>query len=256
MTLPVASIFTDIPEAIIVFFHDTVGLGWGPAIVALVFVVRLAILPLSLKQIHSMRALQTLQPQLKEIQEKYKDDRQRQQQAMMKFYQENEINPLASCLPLLLQIPVFISLYYMLKGDSFQQDVMNSPPEGWLFIPSLIETPTGWVAAVLVVLFIVTQLASGLAMSVRGQSLEGPQKYIIYGLPFLFAPFVIQFEAALSVYWISTNLWTLGQQQVVHSVLGPLKKPDEVAAEQEMAKAAKAPPPPPRKKKKRSGRTR
>jgi YidC/Oxa1 family membrane protein insertase len=251
MSLPVASIFTEIPEQIILFFHDTIGLGWGPAIIALVFVVRLAILPISMKQIRSMRALQELQPQLKAIQEKHKDDKQAQQQAMMKFYQENEINPLASCLPLLFQIPVFISLYYMLKGDSFQQDVMNAPPEGFLFIPSLIEPPTGAVAAVLVVLFIVTQLASGLAMTVRGQGMEGPQKYIIYGLPFLFAPFVIQFEAALSVYWISTNLWTLGQQQVVHTILGPVKKPTE-----EEIKAAKPPPPPPRKKKKRSGRTR
>lgn len=251
MTLPVASIFTDIPEQIILFFHDKLGLGWGPAIIALVFVVRLAILPISMKQIRSMRALQELQPQLKQIQEKHKDDKQAQQQAMMKFYQENEINPLASCLPLLLQIPVFISLYYMLKGDSFQADVAASPPEGFLFIPSLIEPPTGAVAAVLVVLFIVTQLASGLAMSVRGQGMEGPQKYIIYGLPFLFAPFVLQFEAALSVYWISTNLWTLGQQQVVHTILGPVKKPTE-----EELQAAKPPPPPPRKKKKKGGRTR
>jgi YidC/Oxa1 family membrane protein insertase len=246
MTIPVANALTAIPEAIILFFHDTLHLGWGPSIIALVFVVRLAILPISLKQIRSMRAMQQLQPHIKAIQTKYKDDKQRQQQEMMKFYQENEINPLASCLPLVFQIPVFISLYYMLKSDSFQQDVMNAPPEGFLFIPSLIEPPTGAVAAVLVVLFIVTQLGSGLAMSVRGQGMEGPQKYIIYGLPFLFAPFVLQFEAALSVYWISTNLWTLGQQQVVHTILGPVKKPTE-----EEIKAAKPPPPPPRRKKKR-----
>jgi YidC/Oxa1 family membrane protein insertase len=251
MTIPVANALTAIPEAIILFFHDTLHLGWGPSIIALVFVVRLAILPISLKQIRSMRAMQQLQPHIKAIQTKYKDDKQRQQQEMMKFYQENEINPLASCLPLVFQIPVFISLYYMLKSDSFQQDVMNAPPEGFLFIPSLIEPPTGAVAVVLVVLFIVTQLASGLAMSVRGQGMEGPQKYIIYGLPFLFAPFVLQFEAALSVYWISTNLWTLGQQQIVHSLMGPLKKPTP-----EEIEAAKPPPPPPRKKKKKSGRQR
>ena len=89
-------------------------------------------------------------------------------------------------------------------------------------------------------------------MTVRGQGMEGPQKYIIFGLPFLFAPFVLQFEAALSVYWISTNLWTLGQQQVIHSIMGPVKKP--TAEEME---AAKPPPPPPRKKKKKkSGRQR
>lgn len=261
--LPIASIFTDIPEAIVVFFHDTVGLGWGPAIVALTFTVRLAILPLSLKQIRSMRALQALQPQLKQIQEKHKNDKQRQQQEMMRFYQKNEINPLASCLPLLLQLPVFIALYYMLRGESFRCDVRagQSPPcdtlgggEGWLFIDSLLESPEGSTMVILIVLFIVTQLGAGLAMSVRGQGLEGPQKYIVFGLPFLFAPFVATFEAGLAVYWISTNLWTLGQQQFVHMVMGPAEKPAAIAEAAEAKKAT--PPPPPRKKKKRSGKRR
>ena len=250
-SLPIASIFTDIPEAIILFFHDSVGLGWGLSIVLLTFTVRLAILPLSLKQIRSMRAMQALQPQMKQIQEKYKNDKQRQQQEMMRFYQENEINPLASCLPLVLQIPVFISLYYMLKGDSFQADVMNDPPEGWLFIDSLIQPPEGAVMVVLIILFIVTQLAAGLAMTIRGQGMEGPQKYIIFGLPFLFAPFVASFEAGLSVYWISTNLWTFGQQQFVHMTMGTPEKPTP-----EELEALKPPPPPPKKKKKKSGRRR
>jgi YidC/Oxa1 family membrane protein insertase len=249
-SLPLASIFTDIPEAIILFFHDTLGFGWGPSIVLLTFTVRMAILPISLKQIRSMRAMQALQPQMKQIQEKYKNDKQRQQQEMMRFYQENEINPLSSCLPLLLQIPVFISLYYMLKGEAFQMDVMNAPPEGWLFIPSLIEPPEGAVMVVLIVLFITTQLAAGLAMSMRG-AMEGPQRYIVFGLPFLFAPFVASFEAGLSVYWISTNLWTFGQQQFVHMTMGTPKKPTE-----EELEALKPPPPPPKKKKKKSGRRR
>ena len=252
MSIPVASIFTDIPETIIVFFHDTVGLGWGPSIVALVFTVRLAIFPISLKQIKSMRAMSELAPHIKAIQQKYKDDKQRQQQEMMRFYQENEINPLASCFPLLLQLPVFISLYYMLKGDSFQQDVENSPPEGWLFIDSLIEPPNPtWVTVTLIVLFIGTQLLAGLAMTVRGQGIEGPQKFIVFGLPFLFAPFVASFEAGLSVYWISTNIWTFLQQQLVFQIMGPMKKPTP-----EEIEAAKPPPPPPRKKKKKSGRRR
>ena len=254
MTPLLASIFTDIPEAIIVFFHDTVGLGWGPAIVALTFTVRLLILPLSLKQIRSMRALQQLQPQLKAIQEKHKNDKQRQQQEMMRFYRENEINPLASCLPLVLQLPVFFALYAMLNGDSFQQDVKESPPEGWLFIDSLIENPQGTgVIITLAVLFIVTQLAAGLAMQVRGQGLEGPQRFIVFGLPFIFAPFILTVPAGLAVYWIATNIWTLGQQQFIHMVLGPMRKPEEVVAEVE---AAKPPPPPPRKKKKKGARQR
>jgi YidC/Oxa1 family membrane protein insertase len=250
--LPLASIFTDIPEWIVVFFHDEVGLGWGPAIVALTFTVRLAIVPLSLKQIRSMRALQALQPQLKAIQEKHKDDRQRQQQEMMKFYRENEINPLASCLPLLLQLPVFIALFYMLRGESFRQDVLNSPPEGWLFIDSLIEKPEGSTTVILIVLFIATQLLAGLAMTVRGQGLEGPQKFIVLGLPFLFAPFVATFITGLSVYWIATNIWTFAQQQVVMTMMPPPPKPTP-----EEIEAAKPPPPPPRKKKKkRSGKRR
>ena len=252
-SLPIASIFTDIPEAIILFFHDTLGFGWGP-------VDRPAHLHAfgwrscrsRSKQIRSMRAMQALQPQMKQIQEKYKNDKQRQQQEMMRFYQENEINPLASCLPLVLQIPVFISLYYMLKGDSFQKDVMNDPPEGFLFIDSLIQPPEGAVMVVLIILFIGTQLAAGLAMTMRGAGMEGPQKYIIFGLPFLFAPFVASFEAGLSVYWISTNLWTFGQQQFVHMTMGTPKKPTP-----EELEAIKAPPPPPpKKKKKKSGRRR
>jgi YidC/Oxa1 family membrane protein insertase len=251
MSFPLASVFTDIPEAILLFFHDTLGFGWGPSIVLLTFSVRLAIMPLSIKQIRSMRAMQELQPQIKATQEKYKDDRQRQQQAMMKIYQENEINPLASCFPLLLQLPVFFALYALIRGDQFQEDVMNAPPEGWLFINSLIEKPQGTETVILIVLFIVTQLGAGLAMSLRGQGLEGPQRFIVFGIPFVFAIFVPQFPAGLSVYWISTNLWTLGQQQFVATILPAPKKPTP-----EEIEAAKPPPPPPKKKRKRSGKRR
>jgi YidC/Oxa1 family membrane protein insertase len=254
-----ASIFTDIPEAIVLFFHD-LGLGWGPAIVALTFTVRLLIVPLSIKQIRSMRALQALQPQMKAIQERYKDDRQRQQQELMRFYQKNNINPLASCLPLILQLPVFIALFYMLRGESFRCDVRadQAPPcdtpvpdEGWLFIDSLLEPPEGTTTIILIALFIITQLLAGLAMTVRGQGLQGPQKFLVFGLPFIFAPFVATFIAGLSVYWISTNIWTFMQQQVVLTVMPP---PDQPTPEE--IEAAKPPPPPPRKKKKRSGKRR
>lgn len=250
-SLPLASIFTDIPHAIILFFHDTIGFGWGLSIVLLTFTVRLAIMPISLKQIRSMRAMQALQPQMKLIQEKYKNDKQRQQQEMMRFYQENEINPLASCLPLVLQIPVFISLYYMLRGQTFQDDVAASGHPGFLFIHSLIQPPQGAVMVVLIILFIATQLAAGVTMSLRGAGVDGPQKYIVFGLPFLFAPFVARFMAGLSVYWIATNLWTFGQQQFVHMTMGTPKKPTP-----EELEAAKPPPPPPKKKKKKSGRRR
>src|SRR5262249_56876644 len=96
--------------------QDNVGLEWGGAIIVLTFLTRLLILPLSLKQIRSMRSMQAHQPQIKEIQAKYKDDRQRLQRELMAFYQENQINPFASCVPLLLQLPVFLALYYALRS--------------------------------------------------------------------------------------------------------------------------------------------
>ncbi len=198
-----------------------------------------------------MRALQELQPELKALQAKYKDDKQRQQQEMMKFYQENQINPLASCFPLLLQLPVFFALYAMLNSDSFKDDVNNSPNTGFYFIDNITEDPeTTAIAIVLTVLFVGTQLLAGLAMSIRGQ-LEGPQRFIVFGLPFAFAPFVFTFPTGLAIYWITTNIWTFGQQQVVQKFIPPPEKktPEEVAA-------AKPPPPPPKKKKKRSGKRR
>src|SRR5947209_15641200 len=105
-------------ESIMVFIHDNlVGGSWGLAIVGLTVVIRAALVPLTFRQLKSMQEMQRLAPQIQALKEKYKDDKQRQQQEIMKFYQENKINPLASCLPLLLQLPVFISLFYMLRSD-------------------------------------------------------------------------------------------------------------------------------------------
>src|SRR2546423_3027987 len=107
----------DAVDAILVFFHDNVSLSWGLSIIALTLVVRAALIPLTLKQFKSMQALQKLQPEMKKLQAKYKEDKQRLNQEMMKFYQENKVNPLGSCLPLAFQMPVFIALFYMLRKD-------------------------------------------------------------------------------------------------------------------------------------------
>src|SRR5207237_1928036 len=105
-------------ESIMVFIHDhVVGGSWGLAIIGLTVVIRAVLVPLTFRQLKSMQEMQRLAPQINALKEKYKEDKQRQQQELMKFYQENKINPLASCLPLLLQIPVFISLFYMLRTD-------------------------------------------------------------------------------------------------------------------------------------------
>ena len=105
----------DVFETVLKFFHNSIGVPWGWSIVLLTVVIRAILVPLTLKQFKSMQALQRLQPELKAIQTKYKEDKQRQQQELMKFYKENKVNPLGSCLPLVAQLPVFISLFYMLR---------------------------------------------------------------------------------------------------------------------------------------------
>jgi YidC/Oxa1 family membrane protein insertase len=232
--------FVTAANAVVTFFHDDVGLSWGLAIVGLTIVTRLAILPLSLKQIRSMRALQALQPELKAIQARYKDDRQRQQREMMEFYKRNKINPLASCWPLLLQLPIFIALFYLLRGDEFTTEIHGA---GWLGIPNLSDPATGGVLIILIVLYVVTMIGS---TSIMAASAEGPQRIMMFALPVIFVPFILNFPAGLVVYWITTNLWTMGQQAVVKQLIPapPKPAPEEVAA-------MKKPPPPPRKKKRR-----
>src|SRR5437588_10938974 len=125
MMLITANIFqplVDIFEPILKFFHSSLGVSWGFSIVLLTVAVRAVLLPLAIKQFHSMQRLQQHMPELKALQNKYKDDKQRQQQEIMKFYKENNVNPFGSCLPLLAQIPVFISLFYMLRS-SLRHDI-------------------------------------------------------------------------------------------------------------------------------------
>src|SRR5256714_9659065 len=119
----------NIVRHVLVFLHVHAGLTWAWSIVALTIIVRIVLVPLTVRQIHSMQNLQRHAPQMKEIQKKYKGDRQRMNEELMKFYKENNINPAASCLPLLAQIPVFIGLYYTLRAFS------KDPPAGdlsWL----------------------------------------------------------------------------------------------------------------------------
>src|SRR5437660_6729203 len=105
----------DVFEAVLKFIHNDIGASWGWSIVLLTVSVRALLIPLTFKQFKSMQKLQLLAPELKQIQAKYKEDKQRQQQEVMKFYKENEVNPFASCLPLVAQLPVFIGLFYMLR---------------------------------------------------------------------------------------------------------------------------------------------
>lgn len=307
--MPLANIFQpliDVFEQVLLFFHDNAGFGWGASIIAMTIVVRTLMLPLTIKQFRSMQALQQLAPQIKAIQEKYKDDKQRQNQEMMRFYQENKVNPFGSCLPLVLQIPVFISLFYMLRKDlkvdicgpeseilrvakdqgtsianTYCDDVIPGSAE-FLFIPDLTAPATGGVLVALLVLYVGSQLLSSVLMSVTA---DKNQRIIMLVLPFVFILFILQFPAGLLVYWITTNLWTVGQQYFIRRSTGQLPpwlggEPGSVPAPAAAAAAAATPavptpragkgdpgksaelapkatpPPPPRKKKKRSGRRR
>ncbi len=281
-------------QAILIFFHDSVGLGWGMAIIALTVVVRIVLLPLTIKQFRSMQALQTLSPQIKELQAKYKGDKQRLNQEMMTFYQENKVNPFGSCLPLFAQIPVFISLFYMLRAPlkvdicgpesailaagqkatpptgldtTFCQEVVPGSAE-FLFIPDLTAPALGWVLILLLVLYVVSQLLSSLLMSVTS---DRNQKIIMIALPFVFVFFIKGFPAGLMVYWITTNFWTVGQQYFLKRATGQLPpwlggNPDGLPSAPAPAAAVatagggssggktSAPPPAAKKKKKRSGK--
>jgi YidC/Oxa1 family membrane protein insertase len=231
----------DVLEQVLLFFHDTVGVGWGLSIIFLTITVRALLLPLTLRQVKSMQRLQLLAPELRRIQAKYKNDRQRQQQEMMKFYQENRVNPLASCFPLLFQLPFFISLYYMLRSD-LRMDIcgqtakacadataaqfasVGSVPgsEGFLFIPDLTGRATGAVLIVLIVLYVGSQLVSGLLSTA---SMDRNQRMIMLALPIVFVTFVINFPAGLMVYWITTNCWTIVQQLIVRRTVGLPNRP-------------------------------
>ncbi len=249
----------NVADAVLSAFHG-LGLSWGAAIIALTFATRLVLIPLTYKQIKGMRALQAFQPQIKALQEKYKNDRQRLSQEMMKFYQENKINPLASCIPLLAKMPVFITLFYTLRGPLREDicgqtekpcgEVLNPATgqlggfgESFLFIPDLTAEAVGGVLIALIVIYVTTQLFSGLVMATTA---DRNQKLLMIALPFIFIPFIISFPAGLILYWITTNVWTIGQQAVVNRVIPP---PD--MADPELVAAAKPPPPPPRKKKRR-----
>jgi len=259
-------------EDVLTFWHDAIGGGensWGWAIILLTFTIRILILPLTFKSVKSMQKLQVLQPEMKKIQERYKDDRQRMNQEMMKFYQENKVNPLGSCLPLLLQIPFFIALFELLRSDSFKADIQGE--ESFFFIPDLAQNLTDEpvVLGVMIVLYVATQLIATMITSIGG---DKTQQRIMIALPFVFVIFIVNFEAGLILYWVTTNVWTIGQQLVVRKLYprpdlnGGSAAPAGAAALSDGKKSAagssdgngtaKAPPPSPRKKKKRSGRRR
>ena len=211
----VAGILTpleNVMKSILDFFHGTVGLPWAWSIVAVTVVVRVALVPLMVRQIHSMQALQAHAPEMKRIQQQYKGDRQKLNEELMKFYKENNINPAASCLPLLAQFPVFIALYFTLRH--YSKHIHGS----WLHIvPNISDRTTAhWSGYVLLAIYAGSQVASTYFM---GTTMDKTQRRLMMVLPLVFITVVSRFPTGLVLYWMTTNLWTVGQGLVTRSLV-------------------------------------
>jgi YidC/Oxa1 family membrane protein insertase len=199
----------------------SIGLPWAWAIVGLTIIVRMLLVPLTVRQIHSMQNMQAHAPQMKEIQRKYKGDREKLNQELMKFYKENNINPAASCLPLVAQIPIFIGLFYTLRSFA------KHPPPGdlsWLhFVPSIADKASAhWSGWILIVIYVASQLASTYFMS---GTMQQSQRVLMMILPFAFIPFIIHFPTGLVLYWMTTNLWTVGQGLITRRLIPKVAAP-------------------------------
>jgi len=227
---------------ILVQFHNVIGsqLGmasgwsWILAIVGLVIVIRIALIPLFVRQIKSQRNMQILQPKMKEIQAKYAGDRERQSQEMMALYKETGTNPLSSCIPLLAQAPIFYALFRVLQGIAMgipygvltqaQVDLAHDATVFGVPIYGVFmhadETPnplnTRILTLILIVLMTVTTFTTQRQLMVKNMARDNPmaqqQKIMLYVFPLFFAVTGINFPVGVLVYWLTTNLWSMGQQ--------------------------------------------
>ncbi len=219
----VASILTPLEHLLrhILNGLHSVGLPWAWSIVGLTIIVRMLLVPLTVKQIHSMQNMQAHAPQMKEIQRKYKGDRQKLNEELMKFYKENNINPAASCLPLLAQLPIFIGLFYTLRHFA------KHPPPGnlsWLhFVPNIAQHANAhWSGWILISIYVLSQFASTYFMS---GTMQQSQRVLMMILPFAFIPFILRFPTGLVLYWMTTNLWTVGQGLITRRLIPKVAPP-------------------------------
>ena len=192
--------------------------------------MRLVLFPLTWKQFSSAQAMQVVQPKIKELQKKYKNDRAKLQEETMRLYQEHHVNPFASCLPILLQLPVFISLYAAIKGlgplsaPQYQASVHALANAPFLWIPHLGKPDPYYI---LLILYVVSQLVSTELMLTP--QTDKQQKYIMRAMPIFFVFILFRFPAGLFVYWVTTNLWTIGQQLLIKRVMKPVTA-EQIAA--------------------------
>ena len=232
----------NIVSGVIVFIHKLLspvfgansGVTWSISIMGLVVLIRIILIPLFVKQIKSQRALTALQPQMKEIQKKYKDDRQKQSEEMMKLYKEHKTNPLASCFPILAQAPIFFALFTVLNGIAHNKphgflkgEYLVSAAQAKFFGAPISETFLGSdkttvkIVTVLLIIFMsATTFTTQRQLMVKGMPkmdssnnmMLQQQKIMLYLFPIIFAISGVNFPVGVLIYWSTTNLWTWGQQ--------------------------------------------
>ncbi|MFJ5290318.1 MULTISPECIES: membrane protein insertase YidC [unclassified Streptomyces] len=244
ITTPVSWVIVQFHSLYGAIFGPDTGWAWGLSIVSLVVLIRICLIPLFVKQIKSTRGMQALQPKMKAIQERYKSDKQRQSEEMMKLYKETGTNPLSSCLPIIAQSPFFFALYHVLsaiangqtKGyidkpllESAQKAHIFGAPLAAKFMDSSDKvaalgatlTDVRIVTAVMIIMMSASQfytqrqlMTKNVDMSVKTPFMQ-QQKMLMYVFPLMFAVMGVNFPVGVLVYWLTTNVWTMGQQMFV-----------------------------------------
>ncbi|GGL99681.1 membrane protein insertase YidC [Streptomyces fumigatiscleroticus] len=247
ITTPVSWVIVQFHTVYGAIFGPDTGWAWGLSIVSLVILIRICLIPLFVKQIKATRAMQTLQPEMKKIQERYKNDRQRQSEEMMKLYKETGTNPLSSCLPILAQSPFFFALYHVLNGIAsgdtigvINKSLLESAQKAHIFgaplavkftsssdkVEALGSTLTDVrvVTAIMIIAMSASQFFTQRQLMTKNvdTTVKTPfmqqQKMLMYVFPVMFAVFGINFPVGVLVYWLTTNVWTMGQQMyVIHN---------------------------------------
>ncbi|MEI7033998.1 membrane protein insertase YidC [Streptomyces pratensis] len=244
ITWPVSWVIVQFHKVYGAIFGDDSGWAWGLSIVSLVVLIRICLIPLFVKQIKSTRNMQVLQPKMKAIQERYKNDKQRQSEEMMKLYKETGTNPLSSCLPILAQSPFFFALYHVLssiasnkKIGEIDQGLLDSAREAHIFGAPLAAKFTDSaekvaslnadlldvriITAIMIVLMSASQfftqrqlMTKNVDLTVKTPYMQ-QQKMLMYIFPVIFAVMGVNFPVGVLVYWLTTNVWTMGQQMYV-----------------------------------------
>jgi YidC/Oxa1 family membrane protein insertase len=231
-------LFSDLEDAFRWFLtqiHEVTGLPWAYSIIVLTVLVRIALVPLFVKQMKSSNEMQAIAPKIKALQAKHKGDRKKLQEEQMKLYQEHSVNPFGACLPLVFQMPVFFALYLVLRTFSEHppggQKAIDNGDFAFLgsFVPNITQNTdkVGWAGVALIVIYVASQAASTLLMP---NTMDPRQRYMFLALPFIFVIFVIRFPVGLMLYWITTNLWTVGQQTILRRLMPPPVPPPTTKA--------------------------